>query len=358
MKRTLMPVIGNFILLAILVIAFMYLSPIYADVRQYQEPNLQKVIEKPSDAEISEVITPTDEKASDAVTSEVITPTENEPVNDEEDTTSKDDESSDDPVLDNEIIIKEIKEEDTKDTDLESVVEPPAESGIVLSNWMLITVAGFFVMLACLLTTTILLLREVRWRKRHNKNESLVFPDAHLDILENLKTAWENLHNSITNYSNSSLSIQKENESLSIKTIDSIAKFNSTIDSQQAEIDRLKEGYDFSIKKHSISALLEINDLVSNILKEELAEETKERITSIDKYIQSNLEELDVEKFMLDAGISIRDLAPDEYKIDSTEPTDDEDLHEKIKETVESGYVFVHSSGRNVIRKTKIKVYI
>ena len=336
-----MPVIGIFVLISVLVLAYQYLSPSQADVPQQQAPNPQKVIEKSSDSEISEVITPD----------------ENEPVNDDEDTTTNDDESSDEPVLDAEINTKEIKEPDTQETNEGSVVGPPTESGIVLSNWMLVTVAGFFVMLACLLTTTILLLREVRWRKRHNKNESLVFPDAHLDILENLKTAWENLHNSITNYSNSSLSIQKENESLSIKTIDSIAKFNSTIDSQQAEIDRLKEGYDFSIKKHSISALLEINDLVSNILREELTEETKERITKIDAYIQSNLEELDVEDFVLDKGISIRDLAPDEFEIESSEPVEDAELHEKIKATTKPGYVFVHSNGRNVIRKAKIKVY-
>ena len=341
MKRILMSVIGIVVLIGVLVFAYLYLSPSQADVLQQQEPNPQKVVEKLSDAEISEVITPA----------------ENESVNDDDKATTNDDESSADPVLDAGINTKEIKEPDAQETNEGSVVEPPAESGIVLSNWMLATVAGFFVMLACLLTTTILLLREVRWRKRHNKNESLVFPDAHLDILENLKTAWENLHNSITNYSNSSLSIQKENESLSIKTIDSIAKFNSTIDSQQAEIDRLKEGYDFSIKKHSISALLEINDLVSNILNEELAEETKERITKIDAYIQSNLEELDVEDFKLDAGISIRDLAPDEFEIESSEAVDDADLHEKIKTTTKAGYAFVHSNGRNVIRKAKITVY-
>ena len=336
-----MPVIGIFVLISVLVLAYLYLSPSQTDVQQQEELNLQQV----------------DKKSNDAETNNDIAPLENEPINDKEDATSNDDEPSDNPILDAETNTKEIKQEDTQNTDLGSIVEPPAETGVVLSNWMLVTVAGFFVMLACLLTTTILLLREVRWRKRHNKNESLVFPDAHLDILENLKTAWENLHNSITNYSNSSLSIQKENESLSIKTIDSIAKFNSTIDSQQAEIDRLKEGYDFSIKKHSISALLEINDLVSNILKEELAEETKERITKIDAYIQSNLEELDVEDFKLDAGISIRDLAPDEFEIESSEAVDDADLHEKIKTTTKAGYAFVHSNGRNVIRKAKITVY-
>ena len=341
MKRILMSVIGISVLIGLLGVAYLYLSPSQAEAPQQQEPNPQKVVEKLSDAEISEVITPD----------------ENEPVNDGEDTTTNDDESLDEPALDAEINTKEIKEPDTQETNEGSVVGPPTESGIVLSNWMLVTVAGFFVMLACLLTTTILLLREVRWRKRHNKNEWIVFPDAHIDVLEKLEAAWKALHDQLQQFGSLSIQVQKENESLSVKTIDSIAKFNSTIDSQQAEIDRLKEGYDFSIKKHSISALLEINDLVSNILKEELAEETKERITKIDAYIQSNLEELDVEDFKLDAGISIRDLAPDEFEIESSEPVEDAELHEKIKATTKPGYVFVHSNGRNVIRKAKIKVY-
>ena len=226
-----------------------------------------------------------------------------------------------------------------------------------LNNWSLIVAVTFFLTLICLLTATILLLREVRWRKRHGKNEWIVFPDAHIDVLEKLEAAWKALHNQLQEFSSLSIQVQKENESLSIKTIDSIAKFNSTIDSQQAEIDRLKEGYDFSIKKHSISALLEINGLVSDILNEQPPEETREYILKIEKYIESNLEELDVEEFMLDAGISIRELAPDEFEIESSEAVEDAELHEKIKATTKPGYAFVHSNGRNVIRKAKITVY-
>ena len=341
MKRILISVIGIVVLVGVLIFAYLYLSPSQAGVLQQQELNPQQFAEKSSDAEINEVITPT----------------ENEPVNHEESATTNDDETSDEPVLDGETNSKEIKQEDTQDTGKGSVVEPPAESGIVLSNWILVTVVGFFVMLACLLTTTILLLREVRWRKRHNKNEWIVFPDAHIDVLEKLEAAWKVLHDQLQQFGSLSVQVQKENESLSIKTIDSIAKFNSTIDSQQAEIDRLKEGYDFSIKKHSISALLEVNGLVSDILNEQPPEETREYILKIERYIQSNLEELDVEEFMLDAGISIRDLAPDEFEIESSEAVDDADLHEKIKTTTKAGYAFVHSNGRNVIRKAKITVY-
>ena len=226
-----------------------------------------------------------------------------------------------------------------------------------LNDWSLIVAVTFFLTLICLLTATILLLKEVRWRKRHGKNEWIVFPDAHIDVLEKLEAAWKALHNQLQEFSSLSIQVQKENESLSMKTIDSIAKFNSTIDSQQDEIDRLKEGYDFSIKKHSISALLEINGLVSDILNEQPPEETREYILKIERYIESNLEELDVEEFILDAGISIRELAPDEFEIESSEAVEDAELHEKIKATTKPGYAFVHSNGRNVIRKAKITVY-
>jgi len=226
-----------------------------------------------------------------------------------------------------------------------------------LNDWSLIVAVTFFLTLICLLIATILLLKEVRWRKRHGKNEWIVFPDAHIDVLEKLEAAWKALHNQLQEFSSLSIQVQKENESLSMKTIDSIAKFNSTIDSQQDEIDRLKEGYDFSIKKHSISALLEINGLVSDILNEQPPEETREYILKIERYIESNLEELDVEEFILDAGISIRELAPDEFEIESSEAVEDAELHEKIKATTKPGYAFVHSNGRNVIRKAKITVY-
>jgi hypothetical protein len=226
-----------------------------------------------------------------------------------------------------------------------------------LNDWALIVAVTFFLTLICLLTATILLLREVRWRKRRGKNEWVVFPDAHIDVLEKLEASWHVLNSSLKNFGASSLSIQKESESLAIKTIESIARFNTTIDAQKDEIDRLKDGYDFSIKKHSISALIEINDLVTSILAEELADETREKLTKVDAYIQSNLEELDVEEFKLDEGISIRDLSSDEFEIDSSEAIDRDDLHEKIKETVKNGYAFIHPNGRNVIRKAKVKVY-
>jgi hypothetical protein len=228
---------------------------------------------------------------------------------------------------------------------------------IRLSNWILFLAFTFFLMLICLTFVTTLLLKEVRWRRRHSHNESLVFPDAHLDVLDDLKHAWENLYKQVISNTNSSLGIQKENESLSKETLDSVSKFNSIIDSQKAEIDRLKEGYDFSIKKYSITALLEIRQLVSRLLAEDSSDETKAELIKVERYVLSYLEELDIESFSFESGTSIRDLSSDEYAIDSNELVDDPSLHETIKETLEDGYAFVHTNGRNVIKKTKIKIF-
>ena len=211
--------------------------------------------------------------------------------------------------------------------------------------------------LICLAITTYFLAKEVRWRKRHSDSKSLVFPDAHLDILDDLKHAWENLYKEINEFSNLGLSNQKDNEALANKTMESISKFNSTIDAQQEEINRLKEGYDFSIKKHSAVAVIEINDLVEGYLNEDLNDQAKEKLSKIDGYVKSNLEDLDIEEFTFDAGLSIRDLSSDEFEIDSVENTSENEMHEKVKETTRKGYAFIHENGKNIIRKAKIKVY-
>lgn len=225
------------------------------------------------------------------------------------------------------------------------------------SNWLLFLAFTFFLMLICLTFATVLLLKEIRWRRRHSDNKSLVFPDAHLDVLEDLMHAWESLYKQMMSNATSSLAIQKENESLSKETLDSVSKFNSIIDSQKAEIHRLKEGYDFSIKKYSITALLEIRQLVSRLLAEDSLDETKAELMKVERYVLSYLEELDIESFSFESGTSIRDLSSDEYAIDSNELVDDPSLHETIKETLEDGYAFVHTNGKNVIKKSKIKIF-
>ena len=216
----------------------------------------------------------------------------------------------------------------------------------------------FFLTILSLLIVTLLLLKEIRWRKRYKNSQSIVFPDAHLDFLEALKKSYERLYGSIIDFGKESIIGQKNNESLSSEMITSLAKLNSIIDSQKSEIERLKQGYDFTIKKNSILPLIELYELVSNFLNESnVSGETNEKLSKIDAYLKSYLEELDVEEFNFKNGEFTRDLSADEFEIEGTKATDDENFDNKIVRTTKNGYMHNHLNGKNVLIKAKVLVY-
>lgn len=225
------------------------------------------------------------------------------------------------------------------------------------NSWLIFGALFVSLVMVLLLLTTLLLFREVRWRKRHSKNESLVFPDAHLDVLENLQKGFIELANAMVEFGKSSNDLQVRNETLSRQTIESISTFSNLIDQQKIEIERLKEGYDFSIKKHSIKALVELKVLIISFYQQELTEETKEKLDKISNYINLDLEELDVEELNFNKGMSYREISIDEFEISETDSTTDEDLYDTVVETISSGYVHVHPGGKNVIKKAKLKIY-
>jgi hypothetical protein len=223
----------------------------------------------------------------------------------------------------------------------------------------IITIANIFLVLSSIafLAVIFLLFKEIKWRRRRDNNESFVFVDTHLDVLEKvIKTAGA-LQNTVNELKSQTLGFQKENISLSSETINSVSKFNSLIDAQKKEIDRLKEGYDYSIKKHSIKALIEIQSLLDRDLKELLSEETKDKLVRVQDYVQSYLEELDVRILKFEAGQFIRDLSGDEFEIKEIIIPSDTHLAGQVVETLEVGYEFIHPDGKNVVKKAKLKAY-
>ena len=213
------------------------------------------------------------------------------------------------------------------------------------------------VVILMLLITTILLFKEVKWRKRHSKHESLVFPDAHLDVLEDLKLSFGALTEAIVEFGKSSNNLQLKNENLYQQMLESMSTFTNLIDDQKKEISRLKEGYDFSIKRNSIRSLIDLKVLIVDIYKQELSDETLDTLRKVNNYISADLEELDIEELTFNQGMSVRSLPSDDYEVTEVCPTDDLNLNETVVETVSSGYVHNHENGRNVIRKAKIKVH-
>tara|TARA_B100001769_G_C22095412_1_gene590939 strand:+ start:26 stop:1069 length:1044 start_codon:yes stop_codon:yes gene_type:complete len=235
---------------------------------------------------------------------------------------------------------------------LETIVKNK-ERGLSMASYII-----FLITLILLLVVSLLLLKEIKWRKRHNKNQSIVFPDAHLDVLDDLKNSWERLYHRIHENINDNVNNQNKSQDAYSEIIDSIFRVNKTIDSQKQEIDRLKEGYDFSIKKNSIIPLLELHDLIHLFLNEStINNETEEKLNKVDGYVLSYLDEMEVERFEIEEGKSIRELTSGEFEIERAEITEKIELHETVKKTIKKGYIHKHPNGKNIIRKAKILIY-
>tara|TARA_B100001741_G_C16543365_1_gene595471 strand:- start:1149 stop:2204 length:1056 start_codon:yes stop_codon:yes gene_type:complete len=235
----------------------------------------------------------------------------------------------------------------------EALAEEENGSSLALFGFII-----FFITLMLLLIVTTLLLKQVKWRKRYAKGESIVFPDAHLDFLEKLKNSYERLYGQVIDFGNASLGSQKNNESLTSQMIESMTNLNTTIDSQNKEIERLKQGYDYSIKKNSILPLIELNELVKGyMLDDQITEETKAKLDSIKKYLMSYLEEMDVFEFEIEKGKSTRELSSDAFEIDDVEITNNDELNDKVALTTKNGYENVHANGKNILKKAKVLVY-
>ena len=318
-----------------------------------ENQSVQETSELPDNAKDDSVVSDEGDTSSDSVVVAEIIENEEDSLSYVDEAQNAEEKPIEEAVSDRDPLVKDqinIKQES-------EVKEVSNKEALSVPSYIYFLLVLFVLTLILLAIVVSLLLKEIRWRKRHTENESIIFPDAHLDVLEDLKHAWENLYNQIVESTKLGLSNQKENENLANRTIDSVSKFNSTIDAQQAEINRLKEGYDFSIKKHSALALIELNDLVENYLAENTSDLEHEKLSKVDGYIKSNLEDLDIEAFVFEAGLSIRQLSPDEFEIDSIEKTQENQLHEEIKETTKKGYAFIHANGKNIIRKAKLKVY-
>jgi hypothetical protein len=224
-------------------------------------------------------------------------------------------------------------------------------------NYLFILLSILTSLLLLLFIVIYFLAREVRWRRRFSKSDSVVFPNAHLDFLEKLNIYFAELANSVQDSQNKSLILQRESNSLSEQVMDSISKFNDVIDNQKIEIDRLREGYDFSIRKKTIMSLIETKELLEKFLGEDPNQDSKEMLNKVVRYVESYLEEFDVEEFSIEQGRFFRDLPSENFEIEGTETTKDKNLDGKVFKTSNSGYAFIHENGKTVIKKASILVY-
>ena len=221
------------------------------------------------------------------------------------------------------------------------------EQAITDSYLFILFVLLLFLILALAVVIYMLYL-QIKWRRRYTNSESVVFKDTHLDFLEHLEKWIKNTSGVINENQNISMNFQKE-------TLESLQKMNSYISSQSNELDRYKEGYDFSIKKNVLLSLVSIIETLKATDTAEIKD--PDFLKRIIRFVESHLENHDVQEFVFEQGQSFRSLPADEFEIFDTKITQDDNLNESIHKTEESGYSFYFKGGKQVLKRAKIIIY-
>ena len=177
-----------------------------------------------------------------------------------------------------------------------------------------------------------------------------------------INTKINKIEKKVDQNSDTSLSTFKQIEEETGALVRTMSDLNATIERQNKEIDRLKEGYDYSIKKDSFKALIGLNDLVNGFINEsDINEQTATKLKSMQENILSYLNEMDVEIFTFEPGTSYREIdniikVKGSFEIEPVS-TNDPTQHEKVQKTVKVGYAHYHQDGKNVVRPATINVF-
>ena len=143
--------------------------------------------------------------------------------------------------------------------------------------------------------------------------------------------------------------------------LESFSIMQKYLSDREAEINRLKKGYDLQILKKFISRLLKISDACEIIINDpNVSEETKKEMEFISGYLGDLISDTGVKEYAFESGQSAKDkslygLPPADEWV--TELTSEKDKEFKIIETVKSGY-YIDSELKEVLKYPKIKVYI
>ena len=221
------------------------------------------------------------------------------------------------------------------------------EQAITDSYLFILFVLLLFLILALAVVIYMLYL-QIKWRRRYTNSESVVFKDTHLDFLEHLEKWIKKTTGVINENQNVSMNFQKE-------TLESLQKITSYISDQSTELDRYREGYDFSIKKNVLLSLVSIFETLKAVDTSEIKD--PDFLKRIIRFVESHLENHDVKEFVFEQGQSFRNLPIDEFEICDTEIIQDKDLDELINKTEECGYYFFFEGGKRVLKKARIIVY-
>ena len=142
--------------------------------------------------------------------------------------------------------------------------------------------------------------------------------------------------------------------------LESFSLLQTSLNTKDKEIERLKKGYDLQILKKFINKYLRIIDTCDAINRDaNISDETKNEVTFILDSLNDLLEDIGIKKYSIDESVSTKSdvfgipPANEWIKIE----TDNDDECFKVKKTLKSGY-FIDAENKEVMKYPKIEVYL
>ena len=231
---------------------------------------------------------------------------------------------------------------------------PSAPNSITVPNE--ITNLVLTILLVSLVVSAIAILTALflyRWRKRGLHGVQIAVPEQFSSWVGGVQSGLVTLSEVITK-SNAQLSIQTSKTSNNVSEIGhAFLALQSALDQRDAEIRRLRSGYDAAIFRKFLLRFVRVDRFISESVRDGLAE--SQFASDVDRLLADALAECGVEKFSPRLGADYRS----EFGVadsPSASSTQNASEHFTIAEVIEQGYALSGNADREVIIPAKVRI--
>jgi len=203
------------------------------------------------------------------------------------------------------------------------------------------------------------LIKLYRWRINiKDSNKSIILPEVHYEKLERLEAGFNALAELVQEVGKLSQITDRESKERIEEILSSFLGLRDSISNKEAEISRLKSGYDNEIKKSFTSGLLSLRDRIEHYFtdtasSEDLSKACEGMLTILDNI----LEEENILSFEYEPGISIRDI--EDFEIYEKVATSNKEKIGLVIKTIKKGYYLKGlDETKVVIRNALLECYV
>jgi hypothetical protein len=241
------------------------------------------------------------------------------------------------------------------------VESKPATSGLVAVS-LVLTVAA---LLVSVLVNIILL----RWRRAVEEDPMSLETSVLVEKVQaaantqssRLSTVIETLRSHGEFIQDSSQAVLRESSktrSESEQLLESFRSLHVALSKKDAEIDRLKSGYDLEVFKRFLSRFLRLDNVISEEVEDLGCDnaDAKQALSEVQALLRDALAESGLEQFSPDLGLSIRESEGVETAAET--PTSEQGRVLTIAEVIEPGWRCRVGDGFTVVKDARVAVFV